>query len=496
MGYIEVAFKRLNFFSKMVNIKIKKIFFWFLVILFALIAPVVVSYAMGYRFSLERGIFVYSGSITIKPTPREVEVFVNGEKVSTGMINFLNYSYHIGSLFPGKYTLEVRSPGYIPWVQEAYVHSGVSTEFWNVFLAREKYTQLEYPTQSVENFFISPDGKRIALAEEKEDKTWIKILDIKKEEIIYEFPFDGYKLSKSKKENIEWSPREGRLIVPLEKEGKKEYFVINIGTEESYSLNGKINKEEIQKVRWSSDDRNTLFYIKEGSLFRSDLENTVNEVEVVKNIVGYDLSGSDIFYLSEDNHIIYKKNISGRSEAVQITTESINAVGGENFELIVYDENRIAVISQDKKLYLYNQGEESKGVKEVAQGVNGMHFSNDGKKLAFWTNNEIAVYFVRKWETQPGRKEGQKVDVVRFAQTIENVSWFDDYEHLIFSVGKEVKMAELDNRSMKNIKDLVGLDGEGFKATYNHREDNLFFIDNKNENKKLYSISLTEEAEE
>ena len=49
---------------------------------------------------------------------------------------------------------------------------------------------------------------------------------------------------------------------------------------------------------------------------------------------------------------------------------------------------------------------------------------------------------------------------------------------------------------MKNIKDLVGLDGEGFKATYNHREDNLFFIDNKNENKKLYSISLTEEDEE
>ncbi|MEF3691547.1 MAG: WD40 repeat domain-containing protein [Candidatus Moraniibacteriota bacterium] len=479
----------------MVNLKIKKIFFWFLVILFALIAPVVVSYAMGYRFSLERGIFVYSGSITIKPTPREVEVFVDGEKVSTGMINFLNYSYHIGSLFPGKYMLEVRSPGYIPWAQEAYVHSGVSTEFWNVFLAREKYTQLEYPTQNVENFFISPDGKRIALAEEKDNKIWIKILDIKKEEIIYEFLFEGYGLSKNKKENIEWSPREGRLIVPLEKEGKKEYFVINIGTEEFYSLNKKIDKDDIKKARWSSDDRNTLFYMKEDVLFRSDLENTANEVEVAKNIVGYDLAGSNIYYLSGDNHIIYKKNISGRSEAIQVTTESINATGGDNFELIVYDENRIALVSQDKNLYLYNQGEESKGVKEIAQGVNGIHFSNDGKKLAFWTNNEIAVYFVRKWETQPGRKEGQKIDVVRFSQAIENVNWFDDYEHLIFSVGNQIKITELDNRSMKNIENLVDLVGEGTKATYSHREENLFFIDSKNENKKLYSISLTEEDE-
>lgn len=476
--------------------KFKKIFFWLLVLVFLIVSPLVVYYAMGYRFNLERGIFIYSGSVTIKPTPREVEVKIDGKRVSTGLVNFLNYSYHMGSIFPGKYMIEVGSPGYLPWSKEVHVHSGVSTEFWNVFLARENYTQIEYPTQNVENFFISPDGKRIALAEESDNKLWIKILDVKKEEILYTFSIDDSQLLDSKKENIEWSPREGRLIVPVLRNGKNEYYIINIGNEEVYNLSEKIKREDIRKIRWSSDDRNTLFYISENNLYRLDLENPDNQVLAAENILGYDLSGPSIYYLSADNKIIYRKNISGRGEMDQITTESIEAGGGDNFEMIIYDEDRIAVISQEKKLYLYNKGELTEGVREIAQNIEGIHFSNDGKKLAFWSNNEIAVYFTRKWETQPSREEGQKLDVVRFSQPIKNVGWFKDYEHLIFSSGNQIKIAELDNRSIKNINDLVNNNLDDFKATYNQREDNLFFVDRKGEVKKLCSISLTEEDEE
>ena len=472
---------------------IKKIFFWFLVLLFFVVAPVVVYYAMGYRFSLERGIFVFSGSVTVKPTPREIEVYIDDEQVSTGVVNFLNYSYHMGSLFPGKYTLEVRSNGYVPWKKEVHVHSGVSTEFWNVFLARENYTQVEYPTENVADFFISPDGKRIAMAEDDGSVLKVKILDVQKEEVLYEFPFEGYHLSEDSKENIEWSPREGRLIVPAVKDGKKEYFVINIGNEESFSLNKKLQKDDIRKLRWSTDDRNTLFYLENGKLFRLDLDNMNNEVEAAENIVGYDLSGSNIYYLSNENGIIYRKNISGRGDAEQMISKSIAATGGDNFELIVYDKDRIAVISQDEKLYLYNDGEESQGVVELGSGVKGVHFSNDGKKLAFWNNNEIAVYFLRKWETQPSREEGQKIDIVRFSQPIKNVSWLKDYEHLIFSSGNQIKLVELDNRSMRNINDLVNLDLDNFRATYTTRDDNLFFVNNKDNVNKLFSISLTEE---
>ncbi|HBI17213.1 MAG TPA: hypothetical protein DDY52_03660 [Candidatus Moranbacteria bacterium] len=480
----------------MVNIKIKKIFFWILVLIFLAITPCIVYYAMGYRFSFERGIFIYSGSVTLKPTPREIEVFIDNKQVSTGVVNFLNYSYHIGSVLPGKYMLEVRSHGYLPWSKEVHVHSGVSTEFWNIFLPRENYTKIQYPIDNTENFFISPDGKKIAVVENNNEGVRVNVLDVKKEEVLYSFSFPEYKFSKNKKENIEWSPKEGRLIVPLEKNEGEEYFIINIGTEESYSLNNKLNLQNIRKLRWSSDDRNTLFYVFEDKLFRVDLDASENILEVADKIAGYDLSGSNIYYLSKENGIIYRKNISGRGDSEQITTEVIRAQMGNDLELIVYDKDRIVVIAQDKKLYLYNHGEIETKISELATGVLGVHFSNDGKKLAFWNNNEISVYFVRKWETQPSREEGQKIDIVRFSQPIENVSWFRDYEHLIFTAGNQVKIVELDNRSLKNISDLVSINSNKIKATYNLREDNLFFIDKASEIDKLYSISLTEETEE
>jgi len=480
--------------NKMVNIKIKKVFFWLLVVLFIAVTPVIIYYAMGYRFNSERGIFIFSGSVTLKPTPRDIQVFVNDKQVSTGLVNFLNYSYHIGSIFPGKYKIEVKSPDYLPWSKEVHVHSGVSTEFWNIFLARENYTRVNYPTKNTENFFISPDGKRIALVENDGSGVVVKVLDVKKEEVLYSFPFAGYNFSQNKKENIEWSPKEGRLIIPLVKDGKAEYFVVNIGNEEVYSLATKINHQNIRRIRWSTDDGNTLFYIFEDKLFRVDLDNLENSVEVIDNIASYDLSGSDIYYFSKDNGIIYRKNISGRGDATQITTQAIGAQSGDDFELIVYDEDRIAILSQDKKLYLYNKGEVDNGVKEIGSGIKGMHFSNDGKKIAFWNNNEIAVYFLRKWETQPSREEGQKIDIVRFSQPINNVNWLKDYEHLIFSTGNSIKIVELDNRSVKNINDLVTLNLDNFKSTYNTREDNLFFIDKNSDVNSLQSISLVEET--
>ncbi|KKP57200.1 MAG: hypothetical protein UR51_C0022G0005 [Candidatus Moranbacteria bacterium GW2011_GWF1_34_10] len=159
---------------------------------------------MGYRFSFERGIFIYSGSVTLKPTPREIEVFIDNKQVSTGVVNFLNYSYHIGSVLPGKYMLEVRSHGYLPWSKEVHVHSGVSTEFWNIFLPRENYTKIQYPIDNTENFFISPDGKKIAVVENNNEGVRVNVLDVKKEEVLYSFSFPEYKFSKNKKENIEW----------------------------------------------------------------------------------------------------------------------------------------------------------------------------------------------------------------------------------------------------------------------------------------------------
>ncbi|MDD3498497.1 MAG: hypothetical protein PHH24_03270 [Candidatus Moranbacteria bacterium] len=481
----------------MASHKTKLIFFLFLVVTFLIISPLVIFYAMGYRFSMERGVFVYSGSITIKPFPREIEVLIDNEPVAKGIINFINYSYHIDGLLPGEYLLEVKADQYKSWGKKASVHSGVSTEFWNVFLIRENYSKTEYPTSFVNNFFISPDGKNIALVE-GETSAEIKVLNVKKEKIEYVFPISGYIFSESEKENVEWSPREGHLSVPLIRDGKREYFIINIGNKEVLNLNETVKRDNIRQVRWSSAERNAVFYIHEDNLYKFDLDNINSEVLVAEDISGYDISPDGIYYFDKDSGLIYEKNNRGTNGGKQISSSPIENKDGDDFRMIVYDKNRIAVITQDKDFYLFNKSDDASGkaekINKIKDGISGAHFSNDGKKIVFWNKNEIFVYFVRKWDTQPSREEGKMINIVHFSKEISNVSWFRDYEHVIFSVGNSVKIAELDHRSLRNIYDIFEHKKENSKVTYTARDDNIFFVDlNNSGNSGLFSVSLEEE---
>lgn len=480
----------------MASHRIKIIFFWSLVVTFLVVAPVIIFYAMGYRFSPERGVFVYSGSITLKPTPNDIEVFIDDEPVAKGVVNFINHSYHVDGLDPGEYSLEIRSPQYKSWKKRVVVHSGLSTEFWNIFLARENYTKLKYPSSHLRDFFISPDSKKIALVEGEND-TVVNILDVKKEEIEYSFSVADYAFSESVKENVEWSPREGHLSVPLVKDGRREYYIISIGDEEVFNFNNLIRKDDVRQLRWSSGERNTVFYIHDDNLYKFELDGGTDEILVAENVAGYDISADGIYYFDKNSGLIYEKNSRGTNDSKQISFSTIDASPGDDFRLIAYDKNRIAIISQNMDLYLFNKSEESGNVENIVKlkdGIKGLHFSNDGKKIVFWNDNEAFVYFVRKWETQPSREEGQMFNIVHYSSKIENVGWFRDYEHVIFSVGNTIKIAELDHRSLRSIQDLVGTNNDSSKFTYTTREDSIFFVDSENgADNKLYSFSLEEE---
>ena len=487
----------------MSEIVIKKIFFWVLAILFFLTAPIVVLYTMGYRFSPERGIFIYSGSVTIKPTPREVNVFIDGKQVPKGIINFLNYSYHVDGLHPGEHSLKVEAPDYYSWFKKIRIHSGLSTEFWNIFLIRKKYTITTYPTGAVNNFFNSPDNKRVALVENGKEnkKTTIKIFNIKKNEAEYVFSLDGYYFSDKEKENIEWSPREGLLTVPLIKsdDGKREYFVVILGTREIKNLNGLLGVDKISQVRWSPREKNTVFYIANHNLFKVKLNNPDKKILVANdNVYGYDLSNFNLYYFSGKTGMIYEKSIWGDGDSTQLTLTPIKVSAGDKFRVIAYDDKRVAIISQNGDLFLFNDGDKGNEINKLAQNVRGLHFSDDGKKMVFWNNNEIFVYFTRKWETQPIRKEGETIGIARFFRKIDNVEWFRDYEHIIFSVDGTIKMTELDSRSVRNMYDIVKLKNKKPKVIYIGEKDRLLFSDfagdaNDSTVKELKSLSLSEE---
>jgi len=241
----------------------KRIFFWTLFVLFWLVSAIIIGYTFGYRFSFQKGIFIYGGSITLKTTPQTVNVYLDGILTPSGMLNIINKSYHINGVRPGEYFLEVKAPGYQTWSKKISVHSGISTEFWNIVLAQDSYTREDYESAGIEKFFISPHKNLAAFSQQIGNDFLVKVFNPGTLEINQVFSSTDYVFTDDDKENIEWSPQAHRLIIPAStrgdnrspaspnrgestqggpalKNGEKNYFIVTVDNKETFCHHLKI----------------------------------------------------------------------------------------------------------------------------------------------------------------------------------------------------------------------------------------------------------------
>ncbi len=481
--------------------KVKRsIFFWTLTLLFFIITPALVLYARGYRIDFQKGVFVHSGTITLKTNPQDVQISLNGQ-LEKATASRMNNSLNVAGLIPREYRLTISAPGFNDWSKKTEVHSGVASEFWNILLTRKEYKKTTYATGSVEKFFISPEDKFIAMENSQDGTTAVNILNIKNDEITQTYAFSDWQpIPNERKENIEWSPKEDYILVPLQKkssEGEAKavfaYFVADPTKETYFNLNEFLEKADIKNARWHPKDKDYLFFLEGINLFRASITDKNDLVLVDQDVSSFDLAENGVYYSQLPNELVFRKDLDGQSGKIQITFTSPKENQSLNEKLIVYDENRIAFLDQAKNLFLYNNGQYKEYLQKIGSAVEGIQFSDDGKKLLFWSQNEISVHFLRDWNVQPLRVENETKEITRYAEKIDNAQWFKDYEHVIFAVGPFVKIIELDNRDYRICNDLLTTATANPRIVYNHYLEKMFFSDQADKD-NFFSIDIPEKT--
>ena len=489
----------------------RRLFFWTLVALFLIVAPAVVLHARGYRFDFQRGVFVHSGTISVKDNPQSADIFVDG-KLESSSLNRINSSSNINGLIPKSYNLTIKSADFQEWQKDVDVHSGLATEFWNVLLIRNDYEKKEYDSQNIDHFFISPKDKFVAYTQSKDQNQGIKvrILNINNNTIDNEFSIpDGIYENQERQENIEWSPQEDYLSVPIKlyppkvkstvknttpSTDKYAYFILDPKNKTSFNLNSFLKKDDIRNVRWDPKDKNYLFFLSGNSLFRANITDMTDIKDIADNVSSFDLGKNAAFYSQMPTELVFKSNLDGSGDRTQITNSFPQNLDQPNEKLIVYDDSRIIFINQNKDLFLYNENGDTKIFKKIAEGIEGIQFSDDGKKLLYWSNNEIFVYFLRDWNVQPLRLADENTSITRYAENITNIQWFKDYEHVIFNVGGQFKIIELDPRDHRNVMDLPKSSATNPVSVYEHALGLFFFTNQKDNSTYLNSIILPEKT--
>lgn len=479
----------------------RRLFFWIFAFLFLATTPAAILYSQGYRFDQYKKIFIHSGSITVKSTPASANIYLNGELQPSGALDIINNSITVNGLRPGNYDIKVSADGYSIWEKNAEVHSGVSTEFWNVFLAPNNLSPNELSADGAERYFPSPFGKNIAYFKKNGSNLEIWSLDVKNNVPALIFSQSGLDFTNDPLENIEWNSKEQLFIVPILKGEQKDFLLLDSAKaqEPVFLSQSTAGLSEIDHARWNPGNQNEIYFTafaKDSSkknLYRMDLSAKQPEL-ILEDIGAYDLSSNSIYYVRQNN-IVYKTNLDGRNEDQLIFTPINFSQSGEKIRLIAYDDSRQAIVSEIGELFVHNKGETTGDtLKKIADDVKSIQFSNDGKKLLYWNDNEISVLYLRKWDVQPRRDENELQQIVRFSTPVKNVFWYRDYEHIFFTTQNVVKIIELDSRDHRAVDDVFRYNSENFSSSYDSANGIYYYMDDMSGTRKLFYLYIPEQT--
>lgn len=485
----------------------RRILFLLFTTSFFIVASSVLFYAYGYRFSFERGIFIYTGSLSLKTNVQTVTLKIDDDTIPQKSLGLLNNSIHIAGLNPGEHMIEVAAPGYKSWNKKVVIQSGLTTEFWNIFLTEDAYTR--EPVLSTEDtikMFPAPNGL-FATVKKSGNRYAIDVLDISGDTTEEVFATTEAVFVPTLDTNIEWSPESHRLIIPLMKNDALIYAIVDIKTKAVWYLNeAAMITTPLRSPRWDATTKDFLFFLSQNSLYRFDTSTlsaerpTAPATLVAEQVATYDLSGKKLYYLNNENGVVYQVSGNGSTTTPEQITPAPASIDARHlYSLIVYDDTRLAIIEKGSgRLFVYNKKATEQPLKELAQGIKSIQYSDDGKKLLFYSDNEISVYFNQNWEAQPFRALESVTQIARFSTPIKNIQWAEDYEHVIFSLGKSIKLIELDNRDRRGLSDLLTLDAEPLQLLARFPTDSLYIV-NEATNETLlgntvFSITLPQYA--
>lgn len=377
--------------------------------LFILITPSVIFYSQGYRFDLNPpagGIKItQTGGLFLKIEPKQVEVYIDGKLIQK--TDFLFGSVFIDNLLPKKYKIEVKKKGYSPWEKNLEIRERWVAEAKNIVLIPEK-TNFSVLIENTENFWFSPDGKKIVLYEKggTEETGWtLKLYDLEKNNKSNLMDKQDFSSKKANLLDLKFSEDLKEIVLKIEvKEGIK-YFSLKLG--------------EIPPVLVETEAPSLPF----------------------KNTVAYQKINNDIYYLDSSGNL-FKADEKLTKESFPIKPES---------EYILDIFQNFIFLKENQVLYLFNP--DLKSFERFFEPIKGLKISPDYLKIVYFSDCEIWILFLKDKLDQPTKKTGEKIFLTRVSEKINDVFWLNS-DYLIFDSGNKLKIAEIDDRDRINTYDL------------------------------------------
>ena len=437
--------------------------------LFVLTAPTIIFYSQGYRIDLNPPpggkTITQTGGLFLKTEPKQVEIYLDGKlKKKT---DFFFGSALIENLLPRKYKIEVKKEGYEPWEKNLEVKEKEVIEVKNIVLIPEN-PNFSILTEGIKEFWFSPDGKKIILKENPPaggENGWaLKLYDLERnvkshlidDKDVYSKGCDllSLEFSRDSKEiylNIGLQPTLHPPASGSLKEQEKN-FVLGLDKVPPVLTERKITPQTEDIVTSQVFNGENYYLDNSGHLFKSSSK-AKNGDE--RKFIDYPSAakGED----EGEAFIDYGEKLTEKSFPVKAETE---------YKLNIFPDDThpppYIFLRENKTLYLFSPN--SKSFEKFFENASFLKISPDLKKLLLLSDYEIWILFLKEIVSQPQRKAGEQLFLVRLSEKIGDCFWLNS-DYLIFNAANKIKIAEIDDRDKINIVDIAEVDELPFIST-------------------------------
>ena len=462
-------------------------------ILFFVISPILVFYAIGYRYDFENKAFRKIGMIIVESEPKNADIFIDNKYKS-------KTPFRIKNLLPDEYSIEVVKNGFTAWKKNLLVESKKVTWASNIVLFYEKPETNKLSEISFNKFNISPNYKKIIASSNHNDNSGIWLVDIESNLSKKLFPKEGDDNQTSpipnknyinlKYSSFKWSPDSKKIIFSI-KDNKLEETVIVDTTEDTKPI--YINSSydlKTEDIQWKNNEEIYLLD-KSGNIHQIELNLEYAPKRMLENVTNFKFNkkNNKIIYISKENNEYKLASIKE-----EIKNNILNLPKDENFEIEEGKYNTLALLLKNKKeLILINT--ETNEPRVIGRNINSFSWSKKKNKLLYFSNNELWFYPLEDKNDgeiiiSPTYKYNEPNLLTRYSTEIKNAIWYPNEEYVAVLLENNAKIIELDSRGNKNCQEYKNdlLIKDHF-IEFNKNGESIYLINKEN---ALQDVKITE----
>jgi hypothetical protein len=357
--------------------------------------PLMVLYALGYKYDFQNNTFLKTGSLIVRSQPQKANIYINDTvqtKRTDSTIRFLS---------PGDVNVKIEKPGYQSWTKRLNLKSGLVTwanqdrDFITLFYEQPKLVQ----SKNLTSIAVSVKNQEAVIVENNK--------------------INSYNPNRGNISEITNSLQ--KLELPTTFNNPEDlYYLLKFPASNQLSL------EQIKNAKYleSNNDYAAVLLGKTLVVMKNQITQTISQ-----NSSGFTLENDHLWFVEGKvlKHIQLGIGAADPVTVLPFIPQKSRIIRGSSQIFLVLDEN----------LYAMNEK-----VQEIYRGVNFAYWDKDANKLVIANNNEVLLFDPSTFRTDL---------IIRSSTAIAQPIINHTTGYLFFINEDKIKAIELDGRDHRNV---------------------------------------------